>query len=69
MTIYMKKKIHTVCFCCGEKFGKRKKEVMGMWLDTCDICHNEMPCANAQHDFSIFNTPEEAKRDKIQENI
>jgi hypothetical protein len=44
----------SVCFKCGEKYGNHKKKFMGIWKDTCSICHKkEVSCADARHDFGI----------------
>ena len=48
--------IYTVCLDCGKKYGKKDKGVMGVWLDTCDICGKVgVGCADAGHDFGIYN--------------
>jgi len=66
----MKKQIHTVCLECGRKNDKKKKESFGTWIDTCDMCGRENTmCADAQHDFGIYNNKKELQIDKIQDLI
>lgn len=62
--------IQTVCFGCGNKFGKPKGGTVGAWVDTCDICGEKgVTCASAPHDFGIYSTPEIEEADKEQRRI
>ena len=68
--IQEKKKIFDVCFDCGKKYGtKQDKGAIGTWMADCDICGEKKPCASAQHDFGIYNNPQEKIEDKIQDLI
>ncbi len=63
---HMKKIIKTICLPCGQKNDKKNKMVMGCWIDTCEMCGKEnVPCADAAHDFGIYSTEEIAARDKV----
>lgn len=47
-----------VCFECGEKYGKLPKRAIGVWKGDCGICgHKDVPCADAGHDFQIWEMP------------
>lgn len=62
--------INTICLKCGAKNDKKHKTVFGVWNDTCDMCGSvDVPCASAQHDFGIYNNPEEKQNDRIQDFI
>lgn len=66
----MKKIIRTVCLPCGKKYDKKKKQSVGVWMDTCDICGaKNVGCAAAGHDFGIYSTPKLEAEDKIQDKI
>ena len=66
-----KKVILTCCLDCGIKYGTKKpKSAIGVWYDTCDICHkNNVPCASAPHDYGIYSTKEIERNDKLQDMI
>lgn len=63
---YMNKIIRVCCLECGKKYDKKHKSVMGVWKDTCDVCHKvDVPCADAAHDFGIYSTKEIKARDEF----
>lgn len=65
-----KKIILTCCIACGKKYGTKKKQYMGMWKDTCDICcKTGVICASAPHDFGIYSNDEIRKNDELQSLI
>lgn len=35
---------HTVCFECGEKYGKHKAGICTVYKEICDICEKETSC-------------------------
>lgn len=64
----MSKQVFTVCLRCGQKYSKKNKSTFGVWKSDCDICgEKDVFCADAQHDFGIYNNPEEKKRDQVQD--
>ena len=44
--------VRTVCHDCAYKAGyvPKDKEV-GVWIDTCDVCHQKKPCTDLVHDW------------------
>ena len=53
------REIKIVCLDCGRKYKKKDKSVMGVWIDSCDICgKKQVPCADAGHDFGIYENPD-----------
>lgn len=66
----MKNQIHTICLDCGRKNDKKNgKGGIGVWLATCDMCENFTWCADAQHDFGIYNNDVEKIVDRVQDLI
>lgn len=64
------KVIKTVCLDCGEKYDKKHKSAMGIWIGNCDLCgKKKVECADAAHDFGIYSTKEIADWDKVQDLI
>jgi hypothetical protein len=53
-----------ICSLCGELWGKRQKDVMGMWAGYCDICGQHSGMTNALHDWGMSDAEvEKAKED------
>lgn len=64
----MKKEIYIVCIPCGKKHKTKEKFVFGVWTGNCDMCGAEnVPVADAGHDFGIYNDDDHRKRDAIQD--
>ena len=44
--------INAVCRECATAAGYVPKDkVVGVWMDTCGICHERKPCTNLHHDW------------------
>ena len=68
--IIKKAEIRTVCIPCGQKHDKKKKESFGVWKGMCDMCGDEdVPVADAAHDFGIYSSKEIEAWDKEQDKI
>ena len=61
--------IHNVCLECGRKNDKKNKQAFGMWKAKCDMCGKEDWCADAGHDFGIYNNERERIIDRAQDLI
>jgi hypothetical protein len=44
---------YNICSECGECFGIRQSDVMGMWDGYCDICGLHAGMTNALHDWGM----------------
>lgn len=50
-----------ICFDCGRKYGKVPDYAIGMWEGYCTICAEKKFCADAAHDFKVFEFPDNPK--------
>jgi hypothetical protein len=50
-----KREINTVCFECGEKYGRHKAGICTAYEATCDICHKYTECTEIR-DFGYLKT-------------
>jgi hypothetical protein len=65
-----KKEIVTICIPCGNKNDRKQKQVIGCWIDTCDMCGKKnVSCASAPHDFGIYSNKKVEIQDKIQDML
>lgn len=46
--------VSSVCHDCAKAAGcKPKNKIVGVWMDTCDICKEHKPCTNLWHDWYV----------------
>lgn len=58
-----------ICMDCGKKLGTKNKGTFGIWIAKCDFCGETRACADAVHDFGVYENEKEKEIDKIQDQI